>query len=247
MESQDHLESSPVVQQIRQHEDDLRHHRIRPRLSQCPRCHHVVERGLWCRRHQLRSRVFLVQVADLIHRIESLLSRWRCMYCRQTFTWHPAFAVPHKRYVLTQMVSRCRDYVDNERVSYRQAASHEGRLLFHVQSNPAITAHSRCARRCRVGLTTLAHTTVYRWVTTLGSWRNALRHAWRLIQQKAPSTSLVGDLASLRIAPRKYRTDERRRVLLNCASWCLTEAVYGQIFGGRILHPLRNARGVVMN
>ena len=238
------VEQSPVVQAIRRYEEDVRHHRVRPQLSQCPRCGCRADGPAFFRCHERRARTFLVVVADLVYRVASVITRWRCGRCRRTFTWYPPFAAPHKRYVLAEMLERCRAYVERDGQSYRKGVQEGGRPLFHEQPRAEqITAESTEEDKASERVPALAHTTLYRWVSLLGGWGHTLRRAWNLIKQKRPWAAGVREVAGRRVAPGKFRSRARRRVLHGCRSLCVAEALYGEIFGVSIFPNLATACG----
>ena len=226
------VEASPMVQEIQAHRDDVIHDRVRPDLSQCPQCQHDTRDGESFRRHQARDRWFWVVVDQMVYRVLGLLTSWRCRHCGHTFTLYPPFALPHKRYVLPEILRRSREYVEQAARSYRQGVRERGRPVFHARAEgQEITAESSDEDKRRERTPALAHTTLYRWVTTLGQWGRTLREAVQWIQQRDPATGLCRQLAGFRVSPRKYRTPARRRLLHACRSLCLTEEVFQQTFG----------------
>ena len=237
-------EQWPVVKAIRAHEQDVLHHRVRPQLGQCPRCHCPVEAGVFFRCHEIRRRTFVVVVRDLVYTILSLITRWKCAQCQRTFTWYPAFAMPHKRYVLPVIMDRSRAYVETDEQSYRRGVQDGGQPVFHGQpEHEQIRADSSEEDKTKEGTAALAHTTLYRWISTLGALRHTLRRAWSLIEQKHPATGVFRDVAGFRVAEGKFRSQARRRVLHAYRSLCVTEAAYGDLFGVSIFPNLATACG----
>jgi hypothetical protein len=196
------------------------------------------------RRHETRPRTFLVVVRDLVYTILSVITRWKCRECQRTFTWYPAFAVPHKRYVLPVILERCRAYAERDEQSYRKGVQERGRPVFHEQpQGEQITADSTEEEKASERVPALAHTTLYRWVSTLGAWAHVLRRAWNLIQQRRPWAGVFREVAGFRVASGKFRSRARRRVLHACRSLCVTEAVYGEAFGVSMFPHLATACG----
>lgn len=238
------VEQSPAVQAIRRYEHDVRYHRVRPLLSQCPRCGCPADGPAFFRCHETRARRFLVVVRDLVYTILSVITRWKCRQCQRTFTWYPAFAVPHKRYVLGVILERCQACVEGDERSYRKGVQDGGKPLFHEQpQGQQITADSTEEDKANETVPALAHTTLYRWVSTLGAWAHTLRRACELIKQRRPGTLLFRQLADFRVAAGKFRSQARRRLLHACRSLCVTEAVYEDVFGVSIFPHLATACG----
>lgn len=238
------VEQSCVVQAIRAYEQDVLHHRVRPKLRQCPRCECWANAPAFFRLHEIRRRTFRAVVPGLVYTILSLITRWKCARCRRTFTWHPAFAMPHKRYVLPVILDRSQAYVETDEQSYRQGVREQGQPIFHEQPEPErITAASSEEDKAKECVPALAHTPRYRWVSTLGALRHTLRRAWSLIKQARSDRGVVRDLAGFQAAPGKFRSQARRRILHACRSLCATEGVYAGIFGASIFPHLATPCG----
>jgi hypothetical protein len=180
----------------------------------------------------------------LVHRVLGLITRWKCPHCQRTFTVYPRFALRHKRYVLSEILDRSRQYVESDPLTYRQAVRDRGRPLFHAQDEAqAITADSSEEQKEQEAVASLAPSTLHRWVTTLGQLRHTMRRAVHLIRQRRPATGLFRALAGCRVAPGKYRSPERRRVLQACARLGRTEREYAQTFGASLFPHLATGCG----
>lgn len=230
------IASSHVAEQVRAYRQQVLHDRVRPPWGQCPLCRARAPEGDWFRRHEARRRWFWVVVGLVVQRLRSLITRWKCVQCGRTFTLYPAFALPHKRYVWPSLRDRVQGYVQEEGLSYRRGVQTAGWPVFHELDEPAESRvepsgsgppESEPERPEPV----LAHSTLYRWVTTLGGLSNTVRRASQLIRQRDPSTSLFQECARLIIPARKYRSPARRRVLHQAWSLAQTEAVYRSLFG----------------
>jgi hypothetical protein len=153
--------------------------------------------------HGTRARRFLVLVGSYVCKVAALLARWRCPHCRRTFTDYPPFACPHKAYTLPQMTEHAAKYVSNTSTSYRKGVCWANLPIFH-ENGPMEGAGP--SRRANIASSpaTMAHTSLFRWVTSLG------RHA------RQPE-SLSTDFAP---ASRKYTSQERRDVLIACRATC---------------------------
>lgn len=229
MRVEETVEESPAVKVIRAYEEDIRHHRLEGVLGQCPKCLAEADGPAFFSRHQARPRTYLVIVERLAYTIVSLITRWKCPICRGTFTLYPPFALPRKRYVRQAVLERAQRYVEEERATYRNSVRDQRMPIYRNGDDDEPR--------------TLAHTTLYRWVTALGSLRRTLRTALDLIRQADPGTGLFRDLMRLRITPRKYRSEARREVLTTCRGLGMAEQRYARLFAASIFPDYATASG----
>jgi hypothetical protein len=154
--------------------------------------------------HGTRVRRFLVLVGSYVRRVAALLARWRCPRCHTTFTDYPPFACPYKAYTLPQMAERAGKYVSNKSISYRTGVCSENLPIFYEEHYPGQFGPSGC---CDVipNLATMAHTSLFRWVTTLGG--NPRQQPKTVPADFAPATH-------------KFTSEERRSVLIACRATC---------------------------
>lgn len=185
-------------------------------LPPCCRC---TTEPIYFRRHEARHRSFLVLCGQFIRTVLSLITRWKCPGCGKTFTLYPPFAFPHKRYTQHTIMALTQRYVDEDHLSYRAGVLQQGMPVgYHHDDDDQIDERM------------LAHSTLYRWVTTLGGLTNILRSAQDLILQENPASTICRDLAVLTIAPKKYIKAARQFVLTCCRQIIYTDAVYRTTF-----------------
>lgn len=221
-----------MVQEVRQYEHDVRHYHFRPEFERCPRCHRRAEGAAFFSRHDIRDRTFLVVVASMVHKLKSIISRWKCPLCGRKFVLYPRFALPHKRYTLPAFEERSPRYVEDVPRTYRKAVKENGSPIFYARKpGEEITAASTEAQKLKEKVPAMSHSTLYRWTTTFGQLRRTLRKASELIKQKAPMSTLFRDLAGFRVSSRKYRSRARKHILHRCWSLWKTDPAYSQIFG----------------
>ena len=164
-------------------------------LDRCPCCH---GRPVRFKRHGVRLRVFLVFASEVIRRVWSYLTRWKCPLCRRTFTLYPGFALPFKRYVLPFIFARCTAYVEDVVRTYRDGVNEAGSPISHEDADGGME---------------LWPSTLWRWVARLGRFPVTVRQALNLIKQKDPSTDVFRALGRLRIRAGKFRSEARKRLL----------------------------------
>ncbi len=173
------------------------------------------------RLHDRRKRIFLVIIDRLVHEILCFLPRWKCPLCGRTFTTYPAFALPRKRYVRRDVLRFSGEYVDDDRTTYRRAATEDGLAVFyHGGEDGAIDDRQ------------FAHTTLYRWFPFLGSLKRTARDALRLIREKTPGSGIFRKI--LPVPAWKYRSDERRQVLFHSRRLLQIEAEFRALFAGSL-------------
>ena len=194
-------------------------------LDRCPRCHgHPVR----FKRHGVRPRVFLVFAAEVIRRVRSYLTRWKCPLCQRTFTLYPAFALPFKRYVLPFMLTRCAAYVEDTARTYRDGVNEAGSPISHADAD---------------GGAELRPSTLWRWVGRLGRFPVTVGAALNLIKQKDPSTDVFRVLGSQRIRPGKFRGEARKHVLERCRALVTVNPVYARLFSASVFPELATRCG----
>jgi hypothetical protein len=167
--------------------------------------------------HERRKRTFLVVLERLVHRLPSLLPRWKCPLCKGSFTLYPDFALPRKRYVRQSVFQFSQRYLDEDRTSYRKAAKEQGLPVFyHGESEKTIDDR------------TLAHSTLHRWLTFFASLTRTVREALRLVKAKSPGSGIFRKI--LPVPPWKFQSEERKRALDTCQRLFAAEREYRAIF-----------------
>jgi hypothetical protein len=85
---------------------------------------------------------------------------------------------------------------------------------------------------------TLAPSTIHRWITTLGRFTHTCRTALILLLQENPVSSICRDLARIIILQRKYKTNQRKKQLINCQQLLIIEAFFQATFKTSIFTKL---------
>lgn len=208
-------------------EDDIRryghaasHGGVSCPLDRCPRCHGS---PVCFKCHGVRLRVFLVFATEVIRRVWSYLTRWKCPLCQRTFTLYPAFALPFKRYVLPFIVARCTAYVEDKARTYRDGVQEAGQPISHEEAASGAE---------------LWPSTLWRWVTSLSRFPVTMGAALNLIKQKEPSTDLFRTLGGQRIRPGKFHSAARQHVLERCRALGTVNRVYARLFSASVFPDL---------
>lgn len=210
----------PMLEEIQRYTRAVERKEIECDLACCPRCQEPASFTL----HDRRRRTYLVVVERLVHTVVSLLTRWKCRRCKASFTLYPDFALPRKRYLKDEILRRAERYGEEDQESYRKAVKVRGLAVFYKGRGKEIDERS------------FAHTTLHRWLGSFSSLEATCRKALGLIREKAPRSGIFRKI--LPIAPWKYRSEGRRRVLGKCRRLLLAEGEFRSLFGVSIFPRL---------
>ncbi len=215
----------PILEEIQSYTGAVEKKEVQCDVSSCPRCGEPASFKL----HERRRRTYLVVVERFVKTVLSLLTRWKCERCGETFTLYPSFALPGKRYLRQEVFRRAGRYVDGDHESYRKAVKVDGLPVFHEGRGKEIDERS------------LAHTTLHRWLALFSTLAGTCREALGLIRQKSPASGVFRK--AFPIVPWKYRSDERRRVLQDSRRLLVAEGEYHSLFGISIFPRLATLCG----
>jgi len=188
-------------------------------LPPCSRCSVDSE---FFKIHAYRERRFLIIVEMLIKAAYCSLVRFICPGCGKTFTNYPDFAIPHKHYAQPTVTGFCASYVESDSMTYQQAVMVDNGTPGYPQSDES----------------TLAPSTIHRWVTTLSRFTHTCRRALLLLLQENPLSSICRDLAQILILQRKFKTQHRKKQLIACRQLLVIEAVFKDVFKTSIFTKL---------
>jgi len=204
---------------IKAHQRKVEKDKITPyNLPPCPRCRVESE---FFKIHAYRERRFLIIIEMLIKAAYCSLVRFKCPGCDKTFTDYPDFAIPHKHYTRPSITGFSASYLESDDMTYQQAVIVDGSVPGYPQNDA-----------------TLAPSTIHRWITTLGSFTQTCRTALILLLQENPVSSICRDLARLIIPQRKYKTNQRKKLLIGCRQLVIIEAFFQATFKTSIFTKL---------
>jgi hypothetical protein len=208
-----------TLEDIKAYQQKVEKDKITPyNLPPCPRC--SVESEFF-KIHAYRERRFLIIIEMLIKAAYCSLVRFRCPGCDKTFTNYPDFAIPHKHYTRPSITGFSANYVESDEMTYQQAVMVDNSAPGYPQNDA-----------------TLAPSTIHRWITTLSRFTKTCRTALILLLQENPVSSICRDLARLIISPRKYKTNQRKKQLINCRQLVIIEAFFQLTFKTSIFTKL---------
>lgn len=197
-------------------------------LPPCPRC--GIAPDLF-KHHEKRKRNFFIVVKQVVETVKGLLSRWKCPGCNKKTTDYPDFALPYKRYTLPTIQAFSQVYVQNPSASYRWLVDNCP-LAYEIEPDSDLHREPM-----------MEHSTIHRWVSTLGGYYRLVQNATDLMIQANPTTSLYRDLANLSIFPGKYRSQARKLILLTCAQLMKLLPHYQNMFQVSIFPKLATFSG----
>jgi hypothetical protein len=208
-----------TIEAIKAHQQKVEKDKITPdNLPPCPRC--SVESAFF-KIHAYRERRFLIIMEMLIKAAFCTLVRFKCPGCGKTITDYPDFAIPHKHYTRQSVVGFSLNYHKSDDTTYQQAVMVDNSTPGYSQSD-----------------STLAPSTIHRWITTLGCFTQTCRRALSLLLEETPVSSICRDLARIIIAQRKYKTQQRKKQLVGCRQLVIIEAFFQATFKTSIFTKL---------
>jgi len=217
-----------TAEQIQEHTDQVRQGLDSCCLPPCSRCGAPPE---FFKRHEKRMRIFNIIPEQIVEKVLGLLSRWKCPGCNKTATSYPSFTLPYKRFTLPTIQSFSLSYVQDPSTSYRKLVA-ACPLVYETSPDSDFNRES-----------TMEHSTIHRWISTMGSYSYLVQTATDLVIQADPATSLHRDLAGLKVSPGKYRSSSRKQSLLSCFHLVFLMPLYRDIFQTGIFPKLATLSG----
>jgi len=217
-----------AAEQIQRHTNLVRQGLDPCILPPCPRCGITPN---FFKRHEKRRRKFNIIFEQFVKMVLGLLSRWKCPGCNKTATSYPWFALPYKRYTIPTIQTFNQAYVEDPAISYRKL----------VAACPLVYEMSPDSDSNREPM--MEHSTIHRWISTMGSYSRLVQNATDLILQADPASSLCRDLAGLKVSPAKYRSSSRKQTLLTCFHLVFLMPIYQAIFRTGIFPELATRSG----
>jgi len=203
-----------LEEKIQQHTNAIISGEISPPEGCCPLC---FTQPITFKLHECRRRSFRYTVGNYVKTIMSLLARWKCPACGKTFTTYPPFALPHKRYVLTDIKRLSKQYLEDEHQSYRTTVTFKGLPIGYQEKDDKNVDHF------------LDPSTAWRWIRWLGfnrSYANQGLHLTGHIVQHSSIFQLVP-----RVVSGKYRSLHRKIILQSAKALLYTEQEFQRLFG----------------
>ena len=208
-----------TIEAIKAHQLKVEKDKITPdNLPPCSRCR--VDSNFF-KIHAYRERRFLIIIEMLIKAAFCTLVRFRCPGCGKTFTDYPDFAIPNKHYTRQSVVGFSGNYHKSDDTTYQQAVMVDNSTPGYPQTD-----------------STLAPSTIHRWITTLCRFTNTCRAALLLLLQENPVLRICRDLARIIIPQRKFKTNHRKKQLIGCRQLLMIKAIFKATFNTSIFTKL---------
>jgi hypothetical protein len=208
---------SATIEEINQHTEQVLKGENPCPVTNCPKCRAKSDHF---KPREAKPRIFYVVFEQIIQVVNAFLTLWKCPECGKCFMGYPPFAMPYKRYTTATICEFSRQYVENDAMTYRGV----------IDQTPLLSETTPEWE--------LSHTTVHRWISSLGGLDMTLAKAQDLIMQANPMSTISRDLAAVEIACRKYTSEARKTLLLTCRKILKTQTWFCQQFGVSIFHHL---------
>ena len=206
-----------IIEKIKAHKKEVLSRKVPDNLQICPKCG---GNSRFFKLHDSRFRLFLVIVDCFVKQVEALLGRWKCPLCHRTSTYYPDFAIPYKRYVKDNILQLSQKYLEGDNSTYETVVRKE---------DAAIAYDSADSKKYD---SYLAGTTVWWWLHYIGSLKHVVSKAFSLIREKDPSSEIFRQIQPIKA--KKYRSNERKKVLQRCARLLNAEAEFRRLFSSSI-------------
>lgn len=208
------IKNMSIIEKIKAHQDNILAGKIPDDLEICPKCggHRPT-----FKLHEARDRLFLVIVDYLVKEVWSLLGRWKCSLCHTTSTYYPDYAIPYKRYTKDTIWEISKKYVEEEDSTYENVVQNDKEAIVYDSKTNSSRYESE-----------LTGSTIWWWLSFIGSLNDLISKAFSLIRQKDPSSQIFREV--LPINPRKYRSNKRKKLLQRCIRFFNAEVEFRRLF-----------------
>ncbi len=157
-----------------------------PPATNCIHCHKKPEKY---KLQDRRKRKLRFVAKDVVKVVITLLLRWKCPKCGATFTQYPPFILPHKRFVLTDIVQFGEQFLTSEDSSYEDVAKTDGTNICYLDENGLCESF-------------FSPSSVWRFLEYLASIYESNRELFRKKHEKTQP-----------VLSSKYRSNRRKNVL----------------------------------
>lgn len=148
-----------------------------------------------------------------LHAFGFTLMRWQCAPpCKATFSHYPPGVMPYLRYLAGTVQELCEQYLRDEKATYAKVVTKRGVAIVHAGTKVAAAGASEAAKRAEKPAPRLCPSQVWRWIGSQAWLWLMLKPRWERRQIEADRA----DLSPWQIAPRKYRSLQRREELIDC-------------------------------
>jgi hypothetical protein len=133
----------------------------------------------------------------------------------------PTFVLPYKRYATPLFLHLGELYLAENHLSLRKATTPNGMAVCYTERE----VDNRC----------LSHTTLWRWLTFLGTMTVTLQTGIDLYLRQFPNSSMHRFEAA--VAPHKYRSEARSQILRQARHLLYLNNCWQKVFAGEKFFP----------
>ncbi len=155
--------------------------------------------------HGQVDRSIFFKLDEIVYKRWFCLSRWFCVKCGTTFRHYPSGVLPHKRYMLEDMMQACHSFLEGGDVTYATSAR-TGEIQWAHEGAVAEATHEEGAKE-EERVIRVSGSTVFFWVSSLAGLLPGMRD--RIDSEVIISMAL----ARWEAAPHKARSEKRRGIL----------------------------------
>ena len=207
-----------IIEKIEAHEKEVQARKLPKDLEVCPKCS---ERSRSFKLHERRPRLFLVIVDFLVKEIWSILGRWECPLCHCTSTYYPDYAIPYKRYTKDTILELSKKYVEEKDSTYESVVQNDMDTIVYDSKINSSKYESH-----------LRGSTVWWWLSYIGSMQLLISEAFSLIRKKDLSSKVFREIQP--INPKKYRSKKRKNLLQRCIELLNFEEEFRRLFSNSL-------------
>ncbi len=176
-----------IENMIKQHTERIISGEIDIPKGICPKCQ---KKPNALKLHECRKRTYRYIVGCFVKKRITLLPRWKCDICEATFTDHPDFALPYKRYVKENVVKISMNYIKEEKESYQSVVTNNNAQIGYEEKDGQYVNHF------------IYPSSPWRWIDWLGHLKEYMATIFK-----------PGEL--FYVFPKKYRSQHRKKTLQN--------------------------------
>jgi hypothetical protein len=202
-----------MLEKIKSHTQEVFLKKVVFNIEVCPKCNIAAPTF---KLHERKKRKFYIIKEQIVTIVIGVLGRWKCIFCKKTFTYYPEWILPYKRYVTEYILSISEKYLILIKATYRNIANFIG---------------------YEDGKKSLSHSAIWYWLKFLGEQKKLLSKKLNLIRQKDSNEKIFREIDP--IHQKKYCSKFRKEILQIGQRLLKTKYIYQKIFKTRFFPEFR--------